>query len=211
MCRGPKLGLIMGPVPCKIWPGNALERGRLDMKHTGRGFTLLEVLVVIGIMGILMIGAIPSVMNSLETRNLDNSARDIQTTLQQARYKSVDTKINSPGPVRPERWTLVDPPRARNGEQCLGLLPGLPGQEHPAQVHGDDQPPRHGPGPGGRILFGRDRGGVRQPEKHRDPAKPQAQEQAAAGPEDPPGLRRRVHPVRQGGELRLGSKWGETP
>jgi len=64
------------------------------MNHTSRGFTLIEVLVVVGIMGILMLGSIPSIMNSLATRNLDNSARDIQTTLQQARYKSVDAKIN---------------------------------------------------------------------------------------------------------------------
>ncbi|TRZ91980.1 type II secretion system protein GspH [bacterium] len=64
------------------------------MNHTNRGFTLIEVLVVVGIMGILMLGSIPSIMNSLATRNLDNSARDIQTTLQQARYKSVDAKIN---------------------------------------------------------------------------------------------------------------------
>jgi prepilin-type N-terminal cleavage/methylation domain-containing protein len=64
------------------------------MNYTKRGFTLIEVLVVVGIMGILMLGSIPSIMNSLATRNLDNSARDIQTTLQQARYKSVDAKIN---------------------------------------------------------------------------------------------------------------------
>jgi prepilin-type N-terminal cleavage/methylation domain-containing protein len=64
------------------------------MKNKRTGFSLLEVLIVIGIMGILMIGAIPSIMNTLETRNLDNSARDIQTTLQQARYKSADAKIN---------------------------------------------------------------------------------------------------------------------
>jgi len=64
------------------------------MNHANRGFTLIEVLVVVGIMGILTLGSIPSIMNSLATRNLDNSARDIQTTLQQARYKSVDAKIN---------------------------------------------------------------------------------------------------------------------
>jgi prepilin-type N-terminal cleavage/methylation domain-containing protein len=58
------------------------------------GFTLIEVLVVIGIMGILMLGSYPSLMNTLGTRTLDNSARDIQTTLQQARYKSIDAKIN---------------------------------------------------------------------------------------------------------------------
>ena len=66
------------------------------MKHrTGqRGFTLIEVLVVVAIMGGLTILMFPSIMNSLETRNLDNSARDIQTTLQQARYRAVNEKIH---------------------------------------------------------------------------------------------------------------------
>ena len=66
----------------------------LQYRSAARGFTLIEILVVIGIMGILMLGSYPSIMNTLGTRNLDNSARDIQTTLQQARYKSIDAKIN---------------------------------------------------------------------------------------------------------------------
>jgi type II secretion system protein H len=66
------------------------------MKHrtTDRGFTLLEVLVVVAIMGLLMVSMFPSIMNSLETRNLDNQARDVQTTLEQARYRAVNEKIH---------------------------------------------------------------------------------------------------------------------
>lgn len=66
------------------------------MKHrTGqRGFTLIEVLIVIGIIGAMMALTYPSIMNSLETRNLDNSAREIQTTLQQARYRAVTDKVH---------------------------------------------------------------------------------------------------------------------
>ncbi|MGA2532293.1 MAG: prepilin-type N-terminal cleavage/methylation domain-containing protein [Candidatus Aminicenantales bacterium] len=59
-----------------------------------RGFTLIEVLVVVAIMGMLMVSMIPGIMNSLETRDLENSARDIQTTLQQARFRAVDNKIS---------------------------------------------------------------------------------------------------------------------
>lgn len=79
------------------------------MKHTGRGFTLLEVLVVIGIMGILMLSSYPSIMNSLETRDLEGTARDIQSSMQTARFQAVTTKLNhrlrfdnSRGP-----WTFV--------------------------------------------------------------------------------------------------------
>ncbi|MGD1009297.1 MAG: GspH/FimT family pseudopilin [Candidatus Aminicenantales bacterium] len=60
---------------------------------TKNGFTLIEVLVVVAIIGTMIVATFPSIMNSLETRNLDNSARDIQTTLQQARYRAVNDKI----------------------------------------------------------------------------------------------------------------------
>ena len=59
-----------------------------------RGFTLIEALVVVAIMGTMTVFMLPSIMNSLETRNLDNSTRDIQTTLQQARYRAVTEKIH---------------------------------------------------------------------------------------------------------------------
>ena len=63
-------------------------------RTTERGFTLIEALVVVAIMGLSMVLMFPNIMNSLETRDLDNSARDIQTTLQQARYRAVNEKIH---------------------------------------------------------------------------------------------------------------------
>jgi prepilin-type N-terminal cleavage/methylation domain-containing protein len=62
--------------------------------RTERGFTLIEAIVVVAIMAMMMVYMFPSIMNSLETRDLDNSARDIQTTLQQARYRAVTDKIH---------------------------------------------------------------------------------------------------------------------
>ena len=59
-----------------------------------RGFTLIEVLVVVGIMGILMAVAYPSILNTMAVRNLENSSRQIQTYLQQTKLQAVDTKIN---------------------------------------------------------------------------------------------------------------------
>lgn len=64
------------------------------MKHTGRGFTLIEVLIVIGIMGMLMLISYPSIMNSLETRGLENTVRDIQSSMQVAKFQAVKTRIN---------------------------------------------------------------------------------------------------------------------
>jgi prepilin-type N-terminal cleavage/methylation domain-containing protein len=57
------------------------------------GFTLIEVLVVIGIIGIMMLASYPSIMNTLAARDLDNTTREIQTYLQQAKHRAVSTKI----------------------------------------------------------------------------------------------------------------------
>jgi prepilin-type N-terminal cleavage/methylation domain-containing protein len=64
------------------------------MNHTNLGFTLIEVLVVIGIMGMIMLVSYPSIMNSLETRGLENTARDIQSSMQVAKFQAVKTRIN---------------------------------------------------------------------------------------------------------------------
>jgi prepilin-type N-terminal cleavage/methylation domain-containing protein len=63
-------------------------------RHAARGFTLIEVLVVLGIMGIFMAVAYPSILNVMEVRNLENTTRQIQTFLQQTKLRAVDTKIN---------------------------------------------------------------------------------------------------------------------
>lgn len=59
-----------------------------------KGFTFIEILVVIAIIGILMVAAYPLVMNSLENRDIENTARQIQMTLQQAKFEAVRAKVN---------------------------------------------------------------------------------------------------------------------
>jgi prepilin-type N-terminal cleavage/methylation domain-containing protein len=59
-----------------------------------RGFTLIESLLVIAIIGIIMLMAYPNIKNSLEVRSLENEAREILTTLQQAKFQAVRTKLN---------------------------------------------------------------------------------------------------------------------
>lgn len=54
----------------------------------------MEVLVVVGVMAMVLAAFYPGIMNMLETRGLENSARDIQTTLQRAKFQAVKTKLN---------------------------------------------------------------------------------------------------------------------
>jgi len=59
-----------------------------------RGFTLIEVLLVVAIIGILMLVSYPNIKNSLEVRGLENEAREILSTLQQAKFQAVKFKLN---------------------------------------------------------------------------------------------------------------------
>lgn len=58
-----------------------------------RGFSLIEVLVVVGVMGMLMIVSYPSILNTMATRNLDNKARELQTFLQQTKLQAVSNRV----------------------------------------------------------------------------------------------------------------------
>lgn len=58
------------------------------------GFTLFEVIVVIGIIAILMAATLPSFLNSLHTRSIESAARSIQSNLQWAKIQAVKTKLN---------------------------------------------------------------------------------------------------------------------
>ena len=59
-----------------------------------RGFTLIELMVAVAIIGMVSIVLYPSIINSLETRSLENASRDILTTLQRAKFEAVKSRIN---------------------------------------------------------------------------------------------------------------------
>ncbi|HZX11521.1 MAG TPA: prepilin-type N-terminal cleavage/methylation domain-containing protein [Acidobacteriota bacterium] len=58
------------------------------------GVTLLETLVVLALLGMILAWSFPSILNTLETRNLENAARDILTVLQRAKYLAVEEKVS---------------------------------------------------------------------------------------------------------------------
>lgn len=67
----------------------------LPAKRPGadRGFTLLETVIVVAIMGFFLAVSIPSVLNTMAVRNLENKAHELQTYLQMTKLQAVNTKI----------------------------------------------------------------------------------------------------------------------
>jgi prepilin-type N-terminal cleavage/methylation domain-containing protein len=58
------------------------------------GYTFIEVLVVVAVLGVFLVVAFPNIKNSLEVRNLENQARSILGTFQQAKFQAVRNKLN---------------------------------------------------------------------------------------------------------------------
>ncbi len=58
-----------------------------------RGFTTIEIIVVVAILGILLIASYPAILNTMETRNLENEARKLLTTLQQTKFQAIKQKL----------------------------------------------------------------------------------------------------------------------
>jgi len=73
-----------------IGPG---KTGIKRMKED-KGFTFIEIIVVLGIIGIILAASYPSILNVLEVRALESAARELLTTLEAARYTAVNDKVN---------------------------------------------------------------------------------------------------------------------
>jgi prepilin-type N-terminal cleavage/methylation domain-containing protein len=59
-----------------------------------KGFTLVEILVALAIIGIMALIFYPNIINTLESRKIEGSAREVLTTLQRAKFQAVKTKLN---------------------------------------------------------------------------------------------------------------------
>jgi len=69
--------------------------GKTGIKRMkNKGFTFIEIIVVLGIIGIAVAASYPSILNVLEVRALESAARELLTTLEAARYTAVNDKVN---------------------------------------------------------------------------------------------------------------------
>jgi type II secretory pathway pseudopilin PulG len=73
--------------------GSAMKLLPSTKPGAARGFTLLETVVVLGIMWIFLAVSIPSVLNTMAVRNLENKTREVQTFLQMTKLQAINTKI----------------------------------------------------------------------------------------------------------------------
>lgn len=78
---------------------------KIQKRPAAAGFTFIEIIVVIGIIGIFLAVSYPHILNTMETRNLENTARRIQTYFQQTKNRAVDVKVN-----HRVRFTRADTP-----------------------------------------------------------------------------------------------------
>ena len=58
-----------------------------------KGFSLIEILIAVAMVGLVAIVFYPNIMASLEVRELEGSARDIQTILGRAKFQAVKTQM----------------------------------------------------------------------------------------------------------------------
>jgi len=64
------------------------------IRASSRGFTYIEMIIVIAVIGLLMMTSYSSFTNTLETRALDNTASEILMAMQTAKWQAAGTKLN---------------------------------------------------------------------------------------------------------------------
>lgn len=75
-------------------PKQAKEKARDKSASSRKGFTLVEILAAVAIIGIMAFIFYPNILNTLETRKIEGSAREVLTTLHRAKFQAVKTRLN---------------------------------------------------------------------------------------------------------------------
>ncbi len=69
-------------------------RTRDNSASARKGFTLVEIMVAVAIIGLMAFIFYPNIINTLESRKIEGSAREVLTILQRAKFQAVKTKLN---------------------------------------------------------------------------------------------------------------------
>jgi type II secretory pathway pseudopilin PulG len=64
------------------------------MKTSRKGYTLIQILVAVAVIGAISLVVSPNLMNSLEVRALENTVRDMMITMERAKFMAIRTKLN---------------------------------------------------------------------------------------------------------------------
>jgi Tfp pilus assembly protein FimT len=64
------------------------------MRTDRNGYTLIQVLVAVAVLGVIGMAVAPKVTNSLEVRALENTVRDMMITMERAKFMAIKTKLN---------------------------------------------------------------------------------------------------------------------
>jgi prepilin-type N-terminal cleavage/methylation domain-containing protein len=73
---------------------NSLQQRNAPVKAGHRGYTLMEIVLVLAILGIMMMAVFPTFTHSQEGRLLDNAANQVLMTMQTAKWRAAETKLN---------------------------------------------------------------------------------------------------------------------
>lgn len=94
-------------------------------RRTGEGFTLLEMIISIAIIGVLAAAFVPSLLNPTDVRTIDAEARTIMAALQSAKWQAASAKVDHRIRFffRDGRWWFVV-----EAETAGGAWSGKPGQ-----------------------------------------------------------------------------------
>ena len=95
------------------------------MKTDRQGYTLIQLLVAVALLGVIALVVTPDITNSMEVRGLENAVREMMITMERAKFQAIKTKLNhrvrfdnSMGP-----WVML-----MEQETATGVWDRIPGQ-----------------------------------------------------------------------------------